>query len=675
MTTTQSILPDGARERHGGLAREIERHNHLYHTLDQPEISDEAYDALMRELVQLETSYPQLKTAASPSVRIGAAPLPEFKKVQHRVKQWSFDNVFSFDELRAWEDRIRRVLEKEDGMTDRIDYCAELKIDGLKIVLTYEKGRLALAATRGNGDVGEDTTHNVATIRSIPLTLSQPIDLIAVGEVWLPEKELARINAERQKSDEPIFANTRNAAAGSLRQLDPKITATRRLENFAYDIDAINSEMPETQVAELELLKKLRFKVNPEYRLCRSLDDVEAYYKAWATKKESMEYHIDGIVIKVNSRRLQEILGYTAKAPRWGVAYKFAAEQVTTVVEGIVLQVGRTGVLTPVAYLRPVNVAGAMVSRATLHNEDFITELDIRIGDTVLLQRAGDVIPEIVRVLKKLRTGKEKVWKFPTRVVACGGDGRIERIPGQAAWRCIDRTSFAQLQRKFEHFVGKHAFDIDGLGKKQIKVFLEQGLINSFDDIFTLKRGDLLALPRFAEKSVDNLLTAIRTARRVTLDRLLIGLSIEHVGEETARDIATYFGTLEKIQNAAIEELEDIEGVGAIVAQSLYEWMRDRENKKLLKNVLKYVAIEPSKLKAKSSKLSGKTFVLTGTLATMSRDEAKEKIRERGGAVTGSVSKKTDYVVAGTDPGSKYDSAVSLGVPILSEIEFSKLLS
>jgi DNA ligase (NAD+) len=564
-------------------------------------------------------------------------------------------------------------LEKE-GVKQKPTYCAELKIDGLKVVLTYTKGKLVLAATRGDGEVGENITHTARVIASIPHTLKEAIDIIAVGEVWLGEKELHRINKEKEKRGEQVFANTRNAAAGSLRQLDASVTASRKLETFIYDIEKISSShATQTQTEELAMLKKVGLAVNPLHRLCGSVIEIENYYQDALRKRSSLPYHIDGVVIKVNEKELQEALGFTAKAPRFGVAYKFPAQQVTTVVEDIVLQVGRTGVLTPVAHLTPVLVGGAVVSRATLHNEDFIADLDIRIGDTVVLQRAGDVIPEVVQVLKDLRTGKEKVWKFPTHVALCGGDGSVERVPGQAAWKCKYAGSFVQNKRRFEHFVGKHAFDIDGLGKEQVKVFLENGLISDFADIFTITKGDLLSLPRFAEKSADNLITSIEKAKKITLARLLIGLSIEHVGEETAIDIARHFGTLEKVKEASQEELEAIDGVGGIVAQSVFDWFRDAENKKLLTRLLKYVTIEAISYKLQTTKLSGKTFVLTGTLATLSRDEAKEIIRANGGSVSGSVSKKTDYVLAGEEAGTKLDEAKKLGVSVISEKEFMSL--
>ncbi len=669
-------VSQSVQKRHTQLVREIGRHQKLYHEQDMPEISDEAYDSLVGELVQIESAYPQLKKESTLTERVGGEPIDAFVKVKHEVRQYSFDNIFSYEELVEWEERLKRLRQKEGLQDISIAYVCELKIDGLKVVLTYEKGELIRAATRGNGEVGEDITHNVRTIESVPLTLSEKRNITVVGEAWLPETELEQINVKRRDAGEQPFANARNAAAGSLRQLDPSVAAGRGLAVFAYDIDQVDGDTPQTQEGELKLLKKLGFLVNLHWRLCKGTKEIEEYYALWTKKRDREDYGIDGVVMKVNDVRLQKAFGYTAKSPRFGIAYKMPAEQVTTVVEEIGLQVGRTGVVTPVAHLTPVSVAGAIVSRATLHNEDFIKELDVRVGDTVVLQRAGDVIPEVVQVLKDLRTGSEKKWAFPKKVAQCGGDGSVERIPGQAAYRCVHGGGFEQQKRVLEHFVSKKAFDIEGLGKEQVKIFLEEGMVSDVADIFTLKKGDLLALPRFAEKSVDNLLQAIDEARNVPLHRLIIGLSIQHVGEETARDIAGHFGSLEKIQQATQEELAGIDGVGDVVAESVYTWFRDKDNKKVLSKLLREVIVlkTNSKSEIRNPKLEGKTFVLTGSLESMSRDEAKEAIRQAGGSVSSSVSKKTDYLVAGNDPGSKYDKAQELGVEILDEKSFEKLL-
>ncbi len=661
-------------ERIKKLQKTIERHRRLYHTLDKPEISDEAYDSLVKELEDLEKKYPEYKTKDSPTERVGGEPLKEFVKVRHTVKQWSYDDVFDFNELKKWETKTQNFIRKEAREEERPEYCCELKIDGLKIVLTYENGKLVRGATRGDGIIGEDVTHNVRTIESVPLKLTEPISITVEGEAWIGKKDLQKINKQREKEGLEQYANTRNLAAGAIRQLDPKITASRKLNYFVYDIDLLEKSAPNTQSEKMQLLKNLGFDVNPNFKVFSNLVDIEKYYLEWNKKKEKLDYGLDGIVIKINSTKVQRILGYTAKSPRWGVAYKFPAEQVTTVVEDIVLQVGRTGVLTPVAHLKPVLVAGSTVSRATLHNEDEIRRLDVRVGDTVILQKAGDVIPDIVSVMKELRPKNTKEFKFPTHVNACGGDGRIERIPGQAAWRCVDRNSMEQIKRKFYHFVSKKSFDIVDLGPKIIDVLLQKNLISEYADIFTLEKGDLLLLPRFAEKSVDNLLRSIEEKRKISLARVLVGLSIPQVGEETALDLSRHFKTIEKLRSARFEEIEVLSGVGPIIARSVVDFFSDRDNKKILDNLLKQIKIEKEKDK-KSNILVGKKFVVTGTLEKMSRDEIKELIRENGGEVSESVSRETSYLVAGENAGSKYEKAQELKVPILGEEEFFKLLS
>jgi len=667
------------KERYEKLIKLIEHYRYLYHVLDKPDITDEVYDSLTQELTAIEEKHPEWVSPLSPTQRVGGAPLKEFKKVKHEARQWSFDDVFDSEELKKWEEKIKRMIEKEPSLKgEKLEYCLELKIDGLKIVLTYKEGQFIQGATRGDGQVGEDVTNNLKTIKSIPFILEKSVSAIVVGEAWMNKKELEKINEERKKAGELLFANTRNAGAGSIRQLDPKITAKRKLDTFIYDLEKVNGvKMPATQGEELELLKNLGFKTNPYFKVVNSLKDIEKYYSEWTKKKDKLEYGLDGIVIKINSRKIQEALGYTGKTPRWGVAYKFPAEQVTTVVEDIVLQVGRTGVLTPVAHLRPVRVAGSLVSRATLHNEDEIKRLDVRIGDTVVLQKAGDVIPNIVSVLKDLRTGKEKPYKFPESVMDCGGSGKIERVPGQVAWRCVSKNSFAQKRRKFYHFVSKKAFDMDGCGPKIIDALLDNNLISSFEDIFTLKRGDLLSLPRFAEKSVDNLLASVEKSRKISLPKFLVGLSIAQVGEETSIDLAKHFQDIEKLKNASFDDLQKLDGVGPIVAKALVDWFADKNNKKLLNNLLKQVEIikTVNAGKTESGKFAGKTFVITGTLSAMSRDEAKDKIRAFGGDVSESVSAKTTYLVAGESAGSKLTKAQKLDVKVLSEAEFIKLLA
>ncbi|MSU45164.1 MAG: NAD-dependent DNA ligase LigA [Candidatus Zambryskibacteria bacterium] len=661
------------KDRINKLKKTIESHRYLYHTLDTPTISDEAYDSLVRELESIEKKYPELKNENSPAERVGGEPLKYFIKVSHAVRQWSYDDAFDFEELTKWDEKVRNFIRKEGLEKEEVEYCCELKIDGLKVVLTYEDGKLIRAATRGDGMIGEDVTNNVRTIESIPLKLNKNISIIVEGEAWIGHKDLEKINKFRLKEELPLYANTRNLAAGAIRQLDPKMAKERKLQSFMYDIDLSNSKSKETQSEEISFLKELGFNINPNFAVFKDLLGVQKYYEIWAKKKSSLDYGLDGIVIKINSNKIQKALGYTAKSPRWGVAYKFPAEQVTTVVEDIVLQVGRTGVLTPVAHLRPVVVAGSRVSRATLHNEDEIRRLDVRIGDTVILQKAGDVIPDIVSVVKELRNKKIKEFVWPAKVMQCGGDGSIERIPGQVAWRCVSRDSLEQIKRKFHHFVSKKSFDIEDMGPKVVDVLLEENLISEYADIFTLERGDLLALPRFAEKSVDNLLVAIDKAKGVTLARLVVGLSIPQVGEETALDLSRHFKTIENLRNASFEKIAVLLGVGPIIARSVVEFFNSKENKKVLDNLLTQIKIEKEKDK-KSNKLNGKKFVVTGTLPKLSRDEVKNLIRENGGEVSESVSKETSFLVAGESAGSKYEKAETLGVPILNESEFLKML-
>lgn len=666
-------VPKDAKERAKKLREAIHHHSRLYHSLDAPEISDEAYDALVAELVVLEAEYPELATPDSPTRRVGDAPVEKFLKVKHTVPQWSFDNVYTEEECIQWDEKTKRFL-KQDANAD-VEYVCEHKIDGLKIVLEYKKGTLVLGATRGDGVIGEDITSNIRTIRSIPITLKKNIDCVVVGEAWLSHKEFSRINQERKKRNEELFANPRNAAAGSLRQLDPKVAASRRLNSFIYDIDALEgAALPDTQEKEIQFLSEMGFKTNPNKKICKGIAEVIEYYRKWKEKKASEEYEMDGVVIKVNDISLQKRLGYTAKAPRFAVAFKFPAEQVTTIVEDIVLQVGRTGVLTPVAHLRPVRVAGSLVSRATLHNEDEIRRLDVRIGDTVIIQKAGDVIPDIVQVMAELRTGKEKKFRWPKKVPACGGDGSIERISGEAAWRCVAKDSLEQKKRIFAHFVSKKALDIDRVGEKVVAQLLDKGLINTFDDIFTLTEGDFLALDGFAEKSAKHAVESIHKARKVSLSRLLVGLSIPHVGEEVARLLTEHFGTLEKMRNGKKEDFTAIDGIGEVVAHSVVDWFGVAHNKEMIERLLKEIKIEEATAD-RGSVLSGMTFVLTGVLERMTRDEAKERIRNAGGKVASSVSKSTTYVVAGEKPGSKLTEAKKLGVKVLTEGEFLRIVS
>lgn len=674
MTEGKSRAPDEVVARLKKLKETIEHHRYLYHVLDKEDISPEALDSLKHELVEIETRYPELLTSDSPSQRVAGEPLSQFKKVVHRVPQWSFNDAFNEDDIRAFDQRIRKNLSAIFGEEVFPEYTGELKIDGLKIILEYERGELKTASTRGNGKVGEDVTMNVRTINSVPLKLTEAVDAVVEGEVWLSKSQLKRINQEREKVGEPVFANPRNAAAGSIRQLDPRIVAERKLDTFIYDLSYLSRPLPETQYEELQLLQKLGFKINKNFVVFKNIEEVVSFWKSWEKKSRNQDYQLDGIVVKVNRRDYQESLGYTGKAPRFAVALKFAAEQVTTVVEDIRLQIGRTGVLTPVAHLRPVSVAGSIVSRATLHNEDEIRRLDVRVGDTVVIQKAGDVIPDIVKVLTEMRTGKEKAYIFPEFVPECGGDGRIERIPGQVAYRCANKNSVAQYKRKLYHFVSKHAFDIDRLGPKIVDLLIEHNLLSSPADIFDLKRGDLVNLPRFAEKSVENIIDSIEKARETTLPRFIISLSIPQVGEETAEDLAERFGDIEAIREATVEDLTAIEGIGSIVAESIYHWFRDQANKQLVEDLLAKVKIKKVLKNSGNLKFSGKIFVLTGSLSSLSRDEAKKIVKKLGGNVSSVVSSKTDFVVAGEEPGSKLDKATELGVNVLTEADFLKMI-
>ncbi len=663
-------IPAEVTARYEKLKTAINHHRALYHVYDKEEISQAALDSLKKELSDIEAQFPELIAPDSPSQRVAGKPLPQFTKVKHEVAQWSFNDAFSPEEMREFDARTKRFL-KGDAPT----YVCELKIDGLKIVFTYEKGLLTTAATRGDGEIGEDVTQNIKTIESVPLSLSRPIDIIVEGEVWMSAKNLEELNKRRLAEGEPPFANPRNVAAGSIRQLDPTIAAARKLDVFIYDVAKTSDKFPPTQAEELDYLRELGFKVNPHHAVAKNIEEAISYWESWKKKGRHQEYWIDGVVIKVNERAYEDRLGYTGKAPRFAIAFKFPAEQATTIVEDISFQVGRTGVVTPVAHLRPVSVAGSTVSRATLHNEDEIKRLDVRLGDTVVLQKAGDVIPEIVQVVQELRPKKSKAFAWPERVAECGEDDRIERIPGQAAWRCVNPDSPERRRRAFEYFISKKALDVDGVGEKVAAALIDSGLVESFDDLFTLTEGDFLTLPGFAELSAKNAVDAIKKAsKNVALYRVLTGLSINHVGEEIARDTADHFGTIEKIRHATKENLLAIDGVGEIVADSLVRWFADKKHSAMLDRLLSHIAIAPPE-KKKAGPLAGNIFVFTGTLTTMSREEAQEKVRTLGGKVASSVSAKTSYVVAGEDAGSKLEKARSFHVAVLTEEKFAELTS
>jgi DNA ligase (NAD+) len=675
------------------LTEEVEKHRVSYHVHDAPSLSDEAYDALFHELLTLEKEYPQFKKNNSPTSRVGGDVLATFSKVTHKHRQWSFDDVFDTQELRLWCERVVRMIQKK-GIQEKPTFVCELKIDGLKVILNYENGELVQGATRGDGSVGENVTENLRTIQSIPLHLSEKMSGVFVGETWLPEAELHRINQARKKAGEALFANPRNAAAGTIRQLNPRVVAERKLKTFVYDVDELTSDVSaldelKTQIAELEMLKRLGFLVNPHYRKVDTADEIEVYYQEWNGKRHDLDYGLDGIVIKVNERHLQEVLGYTGKSPRFGVAYKFPAEQTTTVVETIEVQIGRTGALTPVAHLRPVRVAGSTVSRATLHNFDEIERLDVRIGDTVILQKAGDIIPEIVMVLKDLRSGKEKKVPVPSVCPLCGSSTEKKKMGEKeelsAALYCSNTSCYAVELQNIIHGVSKKGFNIVGLGEKVVEQLMAEELISDLGDVFTLTEGDLLPLERFAPKSTEKLLQSIEKSKTINAKKFLFALGIRYVGEETAELILKALPTIHhpkpgkwgiQLASVSLLELEAIDGVGKTVAKSLKSWIDEEGNKLLLEKLeLAGVTLTTEKKKNTEGLLSGKTFVLTGELASFTRDGAKDMIKEQGGTVTSSVTKKTDFLILGEKPGSKYQDALKLGTKILDEEQFSALIN
>ncbi len=668
-------VPAEAISRARKLRTAIAAYRAEYHERDESSISPEALDSLKHELVLLEQTYPSLVTPDSPTQTVAGTVLPGLKKVTHQVPQWSLDDAFDEAEMRAFDERTKRMLERTLGKAVTPTYVCELKIDGAHVILTYEKGELVLAATRGDGEVGENVTHTVSTIASIPKTLTRPVDLIVEGEIFMSRKGFLALNKEQEKAGKPLFANPRNIVAGSLRQLDAKTAAARPLGAFLYDIEGLSEEMPQTQDTELAYLRALGLPVNPFEKTVGTIEEAIQFWKSWnGTLREKEDYLIDGIVVKVNERAYQTALGHTGKGPRYAIAFKFPAEQVTTVIEDISLQVGRTGVLTPVAHLRPVSVAGTTVARATLHNEDFIREKDIRIGDTVILQKAGDIIPEIVEVLKEFRSGKEKKWTFPVSSPLCGGDGSIERVSGNAAHKCRVAGSFDQRLRMLAHFAGKSALDIEGLGTKTVQLLMEHELVANPDDFFDLTEDELMQLPGFKEKSAQNLVAALENKKRISLDRLLVGLSIPHVGEETARVIAIHFGTLARLGSAPRSEFEDIHGIGNVVTDAIADWFLNPENRSLIERLNGHLSVSPVKKERGTGALEGLSVVITGSFEGFSREEAEAMVRRAGGKPSGSVSKKTGFVVAGEKPGSKLKAAEDLGVPVVDEVEFVRRL-
>lgn len=671
----KSTPPDIA-ERADTLREALHRANYRYYVLDDPEISDAEYDRMLRELLDLEEAYPDLKTSDSPTARVGAPPLDKFETAAHSVPMLSLDNGFSDGEILDFHRRVQRLLETDE----LILYTAEPKMDGVAVELVYEAGRLVMATTRGDGVTGEVVTENVRTVRSVPLVLltDSPPELLEVrGEVFMAHERFKELNRRRTENGEPPFANPRNAAAGSLRQLDSKITAARPLEIFCYGVGLMRGLAPETQGELLNALKDLGFRINPLVRSGLDIDGVLAFYHMLMEERTGLDYEIDGLVIKVDRRDFQERLGAKSRSPRWAIAYKFAALQETTRIRSIEIQVGRTGVLTPVARLEPVSVGGVTVSSATLHNEDEVHRKDIREGDTVLVQRAGDVIPEVVKAIPSQRDGSEKIFEMPKTCPVCGS--KVERAPEEAATRCINAECPAQVKGRIRHFASKAAFDIDGLGEKLVDQLVEKGLIKSFADLFDLSQADLEALERMGPKSSENLVNAINDRRTISLERFLYALGIRHVGENVATLLADRFGRLEAVMDAPTENIEAVEGIGPEIARSIRQFFDKEENRRVVRRLIDGGVTVKARVQADEASegvetLGGKTFVLTGTLSGMTRNEAKTRIQSLGGRVTGSVSGNTDYVVSGEAPGSKLDKARKLGVAVLTEDEFLRMI-
>jgi DNA ligase (NAD+) len=649
----------------------ITHHRDLYYQKQEPKISDEAYDALERELRELEEKHPEWSQSASPTGVVGGFADVLFDPVTHKVPQWSFNNAFDENDVLDFDKRIKNFLYKELEKQVEVEYVTELKIDGLKIVIEYQNGKLIQAATRGDGVVGENVTANILQIKDIPHTIREKQNIIVEGEVFMTRSQFEKINKVLEAKGEKVYANPRNLASGTLRQLDQAIVQERNLSAFIYDLAYSPFEI-KTQSEELEYLEKIGLPVSKDRRVCKTINDVMKFWNTWNYKRSKNKFDIDGSVIKVNKKEYQDILGYTGKAPRFAIAIKFQAEEVTTCVEDITFQVGRTGIITPVAHLTPVLVSGSTVSRATLHNEDEIKRLDVRIGDTIILKKAGDVIPKIISVVKELRPLGTRPFLFPKKIPQCGGDGSIEKIPGEVAYRCVEKNSYELQRRKLQYFISKVAFDIENMGPKVIDVLLAENLIQTPVDIFTLQKGDLLSLPRFGQKSVDNIFESIDKARTISFARCITALSIIGVGEETAALLADTFKNFQQLKSASVEELEAINGIGDVVAKSIRNWFDDTENSKMLTQLLEEIKVIEEK--KSSSKLSGKTFVFTGTLETISRDEGKRIVKQNGGSVSNTVSKNTDYLVIGESAGSKLDKAQKLGVQIISEQEFLKII-
>ncbi|AGT30690.1 DNA ligase LigA [Geobacillus genomosp. 3] len=660
-------------ERRAAELRELlNRYGYEYYVLDRPSVPDAEYDRLMQELVAIEEQYPDLKTGDSPTQRIGGPPLEAFRKVTHRVPMMSLANAFNEGDLRDFDRRVRQEV-------DEAAYVCELKIDGLAVSVRYEDGYFVQGATRGDGTTGEDITENLKTIRSLPLRLTEPVSLEARGEAFMPKASFLRLNEEREARGEELFANPRNAAAGSLRQLDPKVAASRQLDLFVYGLADAEALGIASHSGALDYLQALGFKVNPERRRCANIDEVIAFINEWHDKRPQLPYEIDGIVIKVDSFAQQRALGATAKSPRWAIAYKFPAEEVVTTLLGIEVNVGRTGVVTPTAILEPVRVAGTTVQRATLHNEDFIREKDIRIGDAVTIKKAGDIIPEVVGVVVDRRDGDETPFTMPTHCPEC--ESELVRLEGEVALRCLNPNCPAQLRERLIHFASRAAMNIEGLGEKVVTQLFNAGLVRDVADLYCLTKEQLIGLERMGEKSAANLLAAIEASKQNSLERLLFGLGIRYVGAKAAQLLAEHFETMERLERATKEELMAVPEIGEKMADAITAFFAQPEAVELLNELRAYgvnMAYKGPKRAAEApvdSAFAGKTVVLTGKLAAMSRNEAKQQIEQLGGRVTGSVSRSTDLVIAGEDAGSKLEKARQLGIEVWDETRFLQEIS
>ncbi|HWR56428.1 MAG TPA: NAD-dependent DNA ligase LigA [Negativicutes bacterium] len=657
------------------LRAEINRHNELYYINDAPVISDAEYDKMLRKLLTLEEAHPALVTPDSPTQRVGGKPGEIFETITHRVPMLSLGNAFSVEELRVFDNRVRSGLRPGEP----VEYVVELKIDGLAISLTYEEGLFSFGATRGDGITGEDVTANLKTVRALPLRLKEvegvPLPRRAEirGEVFMPHKAFARINAERAAREEALFANPRNAAAGSLRQLDPRVTAQRDLSMIVYGIGEWDGPRLPTHAETLQFLARAGFRINEDIRIFRSIEEVAEYCQGWEEKRGEVPYDIDGLVIKVNTLAQQAELGATSKEPRWAIAYKFPAERANTSIKDIIFSLGRTGAVTPTAILEPVRLSGSTVSRATLHNEDYIRAKDIRLGDTVIIQKAGEIIPEVVEVVKEQRTGAEREFQMPSVCPACGGP--VVRAAGEAAYRCVNLQCAAIRREKVIHFVSRDAMNIDGVGEAIVHQLFDAGLIEDAADLYTLSRDEVVQLDRMGEKSTENLLSSVAKSKENDVERLLFALGIRYVGVRAAALLAAHLGSLDAVARADTAQLTEIPEIGPRIAESVVEYFRAEQYQKMIAKLraagVNFTHYTPA---AGPKPLTGKTFVLTGTLPNLSRDEAAALIAQKGGKVTGSVSKKTDYVVVGSEPGSKYEKARQLKISVLSEAELRELL-